>query len=86
MKRQLLKRTAVLALAAAMLLGGSAQALFGKKQQPVQAEEGAPTAQDVEVRTYRGIPVQGQFLASDTEGEDMIFALVEEPQKGTVTI
>ena len=86
MKRQLLKRTAVLALAAAMLLGGSAQALFGKKQQPVQAEEGAPTAQDVEVRTYRGIPVQGQFLASDTEGEDMTFALVEEPRKGTVTI
>ena len=86
MKRQLLKRTAVLALAAAMLLGGSAQALFGKKQQPVQAEEGAPSAQDVEVRTYRGIPVQGQFLASDTEGEDMIFALVEEPRKGTVTI
>ena len=86
MKLQTLKRTAVLALAVAMLLGGSAQALFGKKQQPVQAEEGAPTAQDVEVRTYRGIPVQGQFLASDTEGEDMTFALVEEPRKGTVTI
>ena len=86
MKLQTLKRAAILALAAAMLLGGSAQALFGKKQQPVQAEEGAPTAQDVEVRTYRGIPVQGQFLASDTEGEDMTFALVEEPRKGTVTI
>ena len=86
MKLQTLKRAAVLALAVAMLLGGSAQALFGKKQQPVQAEEGAPTAQDVEVRTYRGIPVQGQFLASDTEGEDMTFALVEEPRKGTVTI
>ena len=86
MKLQTLKRAAVLALAAALLLGGSAQALFGKKQQPVQAEEGAPTAQDVEVRTYRGIPVQGQFLAADTEGEDMTFALVEEPRKGTVTI
>ena len=47
MKVQLLKRTAVLALAAAMLLGGSAQALFGKKQAPAVAEEGAPTAQYV---------------------------------------
>ena len=86
MKLQALKRAAVLALAATMLLGGSAQALFGKKQAPAVAEEGAPTAQDVEVRTYRGIPVQGQFLASDAEGEDMTFAVVEEPRKGTVTI
>ena len=38
------------------------------------------------MRTYRGIPVQGQFLASDSEGEDMTFTLVEEPRKGTVTI
>ncbi len=86
MRFQIMKRAAVLALAASLLLGGSAQALFGKKQQPVQAEEGAPTAQDVELRTYRGIPVQGQFLASDSEGEDMTFAVVEEPRKGTVTI
>ena len=85
MKLQALKRTAVLALAATLLLGGSAQALFGRKQ-PVQAEEGAPTAQDVELRTYRGIPVQGQFLASDAEGEDMTFAVVDQPRKGTVTI
>lgn len=86
MKRQALKRAAVLALAATMLLGGSAQALFGKKQQPVQVEEGAPTVQDVELRTYRGIPVQGQFLASDAEGEDMTFAVVDQPRKGSVTI
>ena len=86
MRFQIMKRAAVLALAASLLLGGSAQALFGKKQQPVQAEEGALTAQDVELRTYRGIPVQGQFLASDSEGEDMTFAVVEEPRKGTVTI
>ena len=86
MKLRSFKRAAALALAATLVLGGSAQALFGKKQAPAVAEEGAPTAQDVEVRTYRGIPVQGQFLASDSEGEDMTFTLVEEPRKGTVTI
>ena len=86
MKLRSFKRAAALALAATLVLGGSAQALFGKKQAPAVAEEGAPTAQDGEVRTYRGIPVQGQFLASDSEGEDMTFTLVEEPRKGTVTI
>ena len=86
MKLRSFKRAAALALAATLVLGGSAQALFGKKQAPAVAEEGAPTAQDVEVRTYRGIPVQGQFLASDSEGEDMTFTLVEEPRKGTATI
>ena len=77
MKLRSFIRAAALALAATLVLGGSAQALFGKKQAPAVAEEGAPTAQDVEVRTYRGIPVQGQFLASDSEGEDMTFTLVE---------
>ena len=86
MKLRTTKRAAALALAAALTLGGSAQALFGKKQPAAQAEEGAPTARAVEVRTYRDIPVQGQFLASDSEGEDMTFALAEEPRKGTVTI
>ena len=86
MKLRSLKRAAALALAATLILGGSAQALFGKKQAPAVAEEGAPTAQDVELRTYRDIPVQGRFLASDSEGEDMTFALVDQPRKGTVTI
>ena len=86
MKLRSFKRAAALALAATLVLGGSAQALFGKKQAPAVAEEGAPTAQDVELRTYRDIPVQGQFLASDSEGEDMTFTVVEEPRKGTVTI
>ena len=86
MKLRSLKRAAALALAATLILGGSAQALFGKKQAPAVAEEGTPTAQDVELRTYRDIPVQGRFLASDSEGEDMTFALVDQPRKGTVTI
>ena len=73
-------------LAAALVLAGSASALFGKKQAETVPEEGAPIAQELEIRTYRGIPYQTQFLAGDSEGDDMTYAVVEEPRKGTVTI
>ena len=84
MKHHLLKAAALLALAA-MLLTGSASALFGKKTEPAPVE-GAPQVWDLEIRTYRDIPGQGQFLASDPEGDEMTFALADEPRKGTVVI
>ena len=43
---------------AVLLLTGSASALFGKKQEESAPEEGKPVAQDIEIRTYRRIPVQ----------------------------
>ena len=86
MRHDSLKRTAVLALTAILLLTGSASALFGKKAADTEPAEGAPIAQDMEIRTYRDIPCQGQFLASDSEGEDLTFAVAEEPKKGTVTV
>ena len=84
MKIHLMRTAAVLTLAV-MLLTGSASALFGKKTEEAPPE-GAPQVWDLEIRTYRGIPGQGQFLASDPEGDEMTFALVEEPRKGTVVI
>lgn len=81
-----MKRTAALALAAALALTGSASALFGKKQPAPAPEEGAPIVRELEVRTYRGIPYQAQFLATDGEGDDLTFAVADQPQKGTVTI
>ena len=74
-----------LALAAA-LLTGSASALFGKKEGAAQPAEGAPMARDLEITTYKDIPYEAQFLASDSEGDDMTYAVVEEPKKGTVVI
>jgi hypothetical protein len=71
-------------LLAAVTLTGSASALFGKKT--TEPEEGAPVAQDIEISTYRSIPYQAQFLASDSEGEDMTFEVVKAPRKGTVTV
>ena len=86
MKNSFTRRTAVLTLIAALVLSGSASALFGKKQEPPTAEAGAPTVQDLEIKTYRGIPYQAQFLAADNEGDEMTFSLVEQPRKGVVVI
>ena len=83
MKQQL--TTAAVLLLTAALLTGSASALFGKKEEAAP-EAGAPQVWDMEIRTYRDIPGQGQFLASDPEGDEMTFALAEEPRKGTVVI
>ena len=83
MKRDDWKRAAVLVMAG-LMLSGSASALFGKKTEP--AEEGAPVVRDLTITTYRGIPYSAQFVASDGEGEDLTFALMDEPRKGTVSI
>lgn len=85
MKNHWMKRATALALTAA-LLTGSASALFGKKEESVQSPEGAPMVRDIEITTYKDIPYEAQFLASDSEGDDMTYAVVEEPKKGTVVI
>ena len=85
MKQPWMKRSGALALAA-ILLTGSAGALFGKKEAPAEPAEGAPLARNMEITTYRDIPYEAQFLASDSEGDDMTYALAEEPRRGTVTI
>lgn len=84
MKHLSVSRTAALFLAAALLLSQNASALFGRKEN--RPAEGTPSARDLEVRTYRNIPCQGRFLASDSEGEDLIFAVADQPKKGCVTI
>ncbi len=86
MKHLSMKRTTALALAAVLVLSGSASALFGRKPAAAQPAEGAPVARDIEISTYRGIPYEAQFLASDSEGDDMTFAVVDQPKKGTVAV
>ena len=86
LKMRTMKRVCALALAAALVTAGSASALFGKKQAPAEPEEGAPIARELSISTYRGIPYRAQFLATDSEGDDMTYAVAEAPRKGTVTI
>lgn len=83
-----MKRGAALALTAALLLAGSAQALFGlgKGKTETPAPENAPTVRDLEIRTYRGIPYQGQLEGTDPDGGELTFAVADQPKKGTVTV
>ena len=85
MKTQLMKRAAALCLAVVLTLSVNAAALFGGKEK-AQPAEGSPTAQALEIRTYRGIPYHAQFLAAGGEGEDLTFTVEKEPKKGTVQI
>ena len=86
LKIRTMQRICALTLAAALAAAGSASALFGKKQVPTEPVEGAPIAREISISTYRGIPYRAQFLATDSEGDDMTFAVADAPRKGTVTI
>lgn len=84
--KHFLKRVPVLVLAAALTLTVGAQALFGWGKEETVPEEGAPTARDLEIATYRDIPYEAQFLAAGEEGETMTFAVADQPRKGTVVV
>lgn len=82
------KRAAALTLTAALLLAGSAQALFGfGKEETGTAPETGLAVRDLEIRTYRGVPCQGTLEVADpADAEDVTFSIVEQPGKGTVTL
>lgn len=86
LKNRSIKRLSILALSAGVLLSVNAEALFGAEKADAQPEEGAPVAQELSISTYRGIPYEAQLLGSDAEGDDLTFAVVDEPRKGTVEI
>ena len=83
-----MKRGMALVLMASLLLAGSAQALFGlgKSKPETVSPENGPTARDLEIRTYRGIPYQGQLEGTDPDGGELTFAIDVQPKKGTVTV
>ncbi len=49
-------------------------------------ENHAPIAQKLELITFRGVSVKGDFAAEDPEGDDLSFRIVKEPSKGTVSV
>ena len=52
----------------------------------VETENGAPTAENLELCTYRGVSVGGRFAAVDPEGEALSFEITTEPGKGVVEV
>lgn len=64
----------------------SASALFGKGKEEAKAVDGAPVAENMEIKVYRGVAYEGEFRAVDNEGDEMTFAIAQEPKKGMVAL
>ena len=86
--RELLWRTVpfVMAMLLLALTGIPASAIFGREKAAPAADAGAPIAQSIDVRVYRGIPYTGTLAAIDREGGEVSFAIAEPPSKGTVPL
>ena len=84
-----LRRAVPLAMALSLLAltAMPVSAIFGAGGEKTEtADEGAPIAQSMEVRAYRGIPYTGTLSAIDREGDEVSYVLLTEPKKGTLAI
>mgnify|MGYP002524276854 FL=1 len=86
--RELLRRTVpfVMAMLLLALTGIPASAIFGREKAAPAADAGAPIAQSIDVRVYRGIPYTGTLAAVGREDGEVSFVIAEQPSKGTVTL
>lgn len=50
------------------------------------AENGAPIAENLELNTYKNVPLTGRFAATDPEGDLLSFRIVDKPARGAVTL
>lgn len=50
------------------------------------AQNSAPTAQDLDLKTYRNVALTERFAATDPEGDLLTYQLVDKPARGSVTI
>lgn len=64
----------------------SASAIFGRGKEETKAVEGAPVAENMAIRVFRGVAYEGAFRAVDNEGDEITFAIAQEAKKGTVTL
>lgn len=64
----------------------SVSALFGREKETPRAAEGAPVAENMEIRVYRGVPYSGTFRAVDNEGGALAFTIGTQPKKGAVEL
>lgn len=61
-------------------------ALFGREKEESRSADGAPVAENLELRVYRGVPYMGAFRAVDNEGGALAFEIVSQPKKGTASL
>ena len=49
-------------------------------------ENRAPVAEDSAIETYKNLPNKGNLKVTEPEGENMVFTVVRQPKRGTVTV
>ena len=75
----------VMAMLLTTLIPLNAYALFGSKKTAEEAApQGAPIAQNMEIKAYRGVAYTGTLTAIDNEGEEVTFQLATLPAKGAL--
>lgn len=74
----------VMAMLLTTLIPLNAAALFGSKKAEPAPAQGAPIAQNMEIKAYRGVAFTGTLKAVDNEGEAVTFRLATLPAKGTL--
>ncbi len=74
-----------MAMLLATLMPLSVQALFGSRKEEAPAQ-GAPIAQNMEFKAYRGVPYTGTLKAVDNEGETVTFRIIDAPAKGALEV
>lgn len=68
-------------LAAALVLPGAAVVLTA-----AEADNAAPVAENLTLKTYQEVGIAGRFAATDPEGETITYRIVDSPARGQVTI
>lgn len=75
----------VMAMLLTTLIPLNAYALFGSKKTAEETPaKGAPIAQNMEIKAYRGVAYTGTLKAIDNEGEAVTFQLETLPGKGAL--
>ena len=59
---------------------------WARGKEEAKAVDGAPVAENMEIKVYRGVAYEGEFRAVDDEGDEVTFAIAQEPKKGTVAL
>jgi hypothetical protein len=80
-------RTALIALLSAAVLGASIPALANDTTIEIgDGGNAAPIAENLELTTFRGVEVAGQFKAVDPDGDAVTFEITAMPKKGAAAL
>lgn len=77
------KRIIILSLCLAGALTVPALALTTST---AEVENAAPIAEDLTLKTYRGVAISSRFAAVDPEGDLVTFQVVDSPARGQVAV